>query len=548
MPWTSSSPALSSEILHSRSPRWSWAAFAAVLAANGRSQQGNGVYAAEVAAAIRGVSPADQAKYTSDGSQTFRCLNGAATESTAQLHLPLTAVNDDFCDCADGSDEPGTSACAGQKETLFYCVNEHSAATFIYTSRVNDGICDCCDGSDEWSRHRPSHCQNTCEEEGQKLRQELKLREAAWKKGADKRLKLIEAARVNLEQARKDLVKLQTEIPGLEAAENTTAAAAKVAQAAWNIEKKRAERKRAEANKTTIEASASVATKEESAPPLGASSAAGTEDSSTTTPLPPDAEKTEQHSEEGEPVISEYTKWMDGADKALGKTGTVSKAAAVVEEEDPADDLDDDIRQAATVDDADLEDESVLETTKDDKGFGSKVWKALGRAWEAVFGKGRSPLEIARDKADEAHKDAKKKLEDAQKQLKALGKKVNANHTDEQLAFSALEGQCITKKLAEYKYEVCFFNKAKQDSVSIGDWERWEGSNVALFDNGQYCPGGPSRSLRIHFECGDKEEILDVTEPSRCTYKASMSHPGACSGPLPSEAQQGRIQMPTDEL
>ena len=44
-------------------------------------------------------------------------LSGAADA----LALPPDVVNDDFCDCADGSDEPGTNACAGQSETLFYC-------------------------------------------------------------------------------------------------------------------------------------------------------------------------------------------------------------------------------------------------------------------------------------------------------------------------------------------------------------------------------------------------------------------------------------------
>ena len=34
----------------------------------------------------------------------FTCLNGNQS-------IPWSGVNNDVCDCADGSDEPGTSAC-----------------------------------------------------------------------------------------------------------------------------------------------------------------------------------------------------------------------------------------------------------------------------------------------------------------------------------------------------------------------------------------------------------------------------------------------------
>lgn len=52
-------------------------------------------------------------------------------------------MNDDYCDCPDGSDEPGTSACANGK---FWCKGSNS---YIPSSQVDDGICDCCDGLDE---------------------------------------------------------------------------------------------------------------------------------------------------------------------------------------------------------------------------------------------------------------------------------------------------------------------------------------------------------------------------------------------------------------
>ncbi|CAJ1332259.1 unnamed protein product [Effrenium voratum] len=115
---------------------------------------------ASLAAQI-GVAPEDQENYACHGDPcTFRCLSGQKDT------LPLSAINDDFCDCEDGSDEPGTAACAGRgQETLFYCPNAEGIPRLIYTSRVRDGICDCCDGSDELAGDT-TPCSNTCSDEG----------------------------------------------------------------------------------------------------------------------------------------------------------------------------------------------------------------------------------------------------------------------------------------------------------------------------------------------------------------------------------------------
>jgi protein kinase C substrate 80K-H len=43
----------------------------------------------------------------------FHCRDGSA-------EIPIQHVNDDYCDCIDGSDEPGTSAC---NSGSFYCIN-----------------------------------------------------------------------------------------------------------------------------------------------------------------------------------------------------------------------------------------------------------------------------------------------------------------------------------------------------------------------------------------------------------------------------------------
>ena len=51
----------------------------------------------------RGANPADAKRYAArDGSSVFVCDGGATT-------IDRSRVNDDYCDCDDGADEPGAS-------------------------------------------------------------------------------------------------------------------------------------------------------------------------------------------------------------------------------------------------------------------------------------------------------------------------------------------------------------------------------------------------------------------------------------------------------
>jgi len=102
---------------------------------------------------IRGALPDIQHRYKAQKSAgKFECFDGS------KVFPKFEVVNDDYCDCLDGSDEPGTSACVGivirpAKMALsgFSCGwssgLDHGVVRF---AAVNDGICDCCAGDDEW--------------------------------------------------------------------------------------------------------------------------------------------------------------------------------------------------------------------------------------------------------------------------------------------------------------------------------------------------------------------------------------------------------------
>jgi len=86
---------------------------------------------------ILGVKEEDQNLYLPTSQGEFNCLH-------SQQIIEYSRLNDDYCDCEDGSDEPSTSACPS---STFVCL---AGGRRIPSSRVNDGICDCCDGTDEY--------------------------------------------------------------------------------------------------------------------------------------------------------------------------------------------------------------------------------------------------------------------------------------------------------------------------------------------------------------------------------------------------------------
>ncbi|GAQ88290.1 Glucosidase 2 subunit beta [Klebsormidium nitens] len=96
-----------------------------------------------------------------DSTQQFSCLQWDPTSSRAAISsLPCERLNDDFCDCMDGTDEPSTTACSGFGGR-FEC---RKSRELIPTSLVNDGVCDCCDGSDEFSTMSKAYgkCPHRC--------------------------------------------------------------------------------------------------------------------------------------------------------------------------------------------------------------------------------------------------------------------------------------------------------------------------------------------------------------------------------------------------
>ncbi|KAJ1342508.1 hypothetical protein BSLG_002950 [Batrachochytrium salamandrivorans] len=147
-----------------------------------------------------GVSTANLYRYAQLKPGTlFNCFDGTRS-------IPFDSVNDDYCDCEDGSDEPGTSACDGG---TFSCINKGHIESHIPSSRVNDGVCDeaCCDGSDEYSSN--AKCSNQCAKQAVAYASMTSEAESIRRQGALVKLQYIEDSKHTLVDRTKEIENLR---------------------------------------------------------------------------------------------------------------------------------------------------------------------------------------------------------------------------------------------------------------------------------------------------------------------------------------------------
>ena len=154
---------------------------------------------------ILGVPPSMEKRYSKsidENAQTFTCFSDSKK-------IPLSKLNDNYKDCEDGSDEPGSSL--GPALFNFYCLNEKYIPIEIPRWSVGDGICDCCDASDEIFNHH-SNCTNTCsyfEEQIKTIKEELTK---IYKQGISLGNELQDQGSQSIESSKKKTDKYQAKI------------------------------------------------------------------------------------------------------------------------------------------------------------------------------------------------------------------------------------------------------------------------------------------------------------------------------------------------
>lgn len=470
---------------------------------------------------LLGVDPALKHLYASSSS-AFVCDGNAKT-------IPLSRVNDEYCDCDDGSDEPGTSACAGRRESRgFYCVNAGATPLTVPASRVDDGVCDCCDGSDETTNGwKKIECENTCVVEARARRVELVRRIGDAKKG----LKAKASAESKSSGARrgweKELAHLESALAGQrEGLESLKLAAEEAEEEERKLKEEEAEKKAKEEEARRANEAAEMATDASDAEDGGGEMqpsdyGTGPEDSSIESDT---AEVSSSSPSSNEESAEERGKRI--ASQWISDEGQPDESAG----EEPAEMHDEsfDTNMYSGPDTDDVYDEDMEEERSVTSKIGS-IFRRIAKKFTSRSADARLAAEAKAKRA--AYQDELNKVNDAESKIETLKKNLNRNYGPNG-ELLPLVGQCFEARVDKYKYKACPFGEAKQDGTRLGsnsDTEVSDAGELMLkFTEGERCWNGPSRSLALTLKCGDRDSLESVEEPSRCEYSATLYTPQAC--------------------
>lgn len=513
----------------------------------------------------RGVAPEFAKYYKSE--TTFSCiLNPSISINSHQ-------VNDDYCDCPDGSDEPGTAACtiitatsplrlatsAPLNSTLalpgFYCKNKGHRPANIAHTLVNDGVCDyemCCDGSDEWAGIGGVNCVDRCEEIGNEWRRLDSIRQKNLRNALQKRSTLVSEAVALRASAKARINDLEQ---GILTKETETAILKKKLEDLERRDLSRAIKKSGKVSKTAQLASLA---KERVEKLRHALLGMVIQRDALTDRINNLESILTSLKEEYNPNFND-----DGVKRAVKKWEDYA-ASEIVDRDEVSEAEDQEMDKVMEEDSAEhgihWEEWEIEEDEIDSISTFFLEWSRT-KLFDLRFylsSKGFLPainLEASESKAVE---NARKLFQAAADDLSdgqfSLGKEqadlTKDYGTDE--VFRALKGRCIESGSGEYNYELCWLGEAKQKSnkggsqTSIGTFTRFEkmdvdeemspdgkglgkGERLVLqYENGQGCWNGPSRQTTVILGCAENDEIWKVYEAQKCMYRMHVGTPAVC--------------------
>ncbi|BEJ14197.1 hypothetical protein CspHIS471_0313710 [Cutaneotrichosporon sp. HIS471] len=500
---------------------------------------------------VRGVDPAFEDKYAPSLSD-FTCLDGSKS-------IPMSSVNDDYCDCPDGSDEPGTSACEGRPHAYFYCRNDGHIPARILSSRVNDGVCDeaCCDGSDEWaSGGCPNRCHDIAKAHKERIEREGKIRRT----GAKIRGTYVAFAQKEKKRLQDEIAAKRIEIVDRErqVADTKSALENAEAQSRDDLERKKSSPlyKALEEHREAVKRLRDQlqATQDDLGTVLGILD-----------------ELAKGYNPNGQDMAVKAA--VVGYKELIGDVET-PEAADGEEKETPEAKLNTvrspeehlsgfDVDRVVNVDLESLLVDDVVDD--DDDGLLYRLEEYIPDSmYEYYFSAREALVDILTNMGvlkktavinDGPHvAAARERFNAAERELNTVRSAItSAEETLEQIGnkhwfgpdgeWKKLDGTCVDTIAGDYTYELCFFGGATQksnkdhSSNNLGHFVEWNNAaqpgeyayyTKMAFRNGAKCWNGPMRSVNVELECGKENALLVITEPEKCEYNFKATSPALC--------------------
>jgi len=520
----------------------------------------------------RGVRPELASMY--NPGQDFKCFDASNV-------ISFSKVNDDYCDCEDGSDEPGTSACDNAR---FYCENAGHRPMLLLSSRVGDRICDCCDGADEWSSG--VSCPNTCDELGRAAREAEEARVKIIQEGLNKKQDMVNQAKGLLEGKKvqlqeKEMRKIELERIKEEKQKMKEEAEAPEKEALDYYKKiEEEEKKREEEEKAAKEAAeaevyfAQLDTNGDglvTVPELQARPGLDTNK---------DGQVTEEEAKFflGDKEDFNIDSFKEGAfaliKPYLDLERLSSEEPAQVEDvqgegvpptdeyhppdhpmmtpspEDTFDPEKPDYPMNTPAPPTDINedypDEHEEEEEDEDYDINDHEEPEVKQEEAKPESKYDEHTQNLINNAEDARREfnnADRQLRDMEREIKQLSESLDKDY-GENSVFAVLQGQCFEYTDNEYVYKMCPFDQCSQRGKSggaetrLGTWGEWTGPEQdryakMKFSGGQTCWNGPARSAIVYLHCGGENVLTAVSEPNRCEYEMHFTTPAACSNTPP---------------
>ncbi|XP_061389830.1 glucosidase 2 subunit beta [Musca vetustissima] len=513
-----------------------------------------------------GVPLAKATLYRPNGDNSWKCLDESKT-------LKFTQINDDYCDCPDGSDEPGTSACPNG---IFHCINQGHRSQDLPSSRVNDGICDCCDGSDEY-HPTAGRCSNSCDELGRAEREQRKSQAEMLKKGAAKRSEMVargQQLKAERENRRRELEQRRQEQEALKKEKEEI--------------KKQAESLESEAIAYFKELHKEAEAQQQK------------EDDNLHQQLPNEAADKFMHYDTNKDGFVEIIELQVDINLDKDRNGAVSveEAKYFLDERDRVD-LDSFItlswprikpmlmmaqgifkppqlpneeeehegendREEKTGGNAEIDDmiteynergeEEAYEDDEADVGEGTV--QDTHNAPTPEYDEETQRIINLANEARNSFAEVERTIREIDQEIRDIDDQ-NSKDYGPHDEYAILEGECYKFEDREYVYTLCPFERASQQGRSggaettLGRWDQWlhdDGGERKYtkqkYAHGASCWNGPQRSAIVHLKCALETRITAVSEPNRCEYFFDFETPAACD----EEAFQAEEQRFKDEL